>query len=227
LTDGQHATGFPHLQLKDRVYEHLRREIIGGSFAVGEALREIDISTKLGVSKTPVREAFVRLQKDRFVTLIPYRGAVVAGYSRRDMREIYEVRELLEGKCAARAAANASDEDSAALQRNIRASREALAHDRVDDVVGLFEEFDRLIYAQSDNKWITDLVDNVEGHQRRIGLLTVGIPGRLEHSLDEHEQICKAIVRRDAQESERLMRAHVASVMADQLQNFVEDEIQG
>ncbi|MER6530214.1 GntR family transcriptional regulator [Streptomyces sp. NPDC001508] len=212
------------MQLKDRVYEYLRRAIINGDFEVGAALREIDISKSLGVSKTPVREAFVRLQKDRFVELFPYRGAIVAGYSRRDLRELYEVRELVEGRCAARAASSRNDDLCEALQRNVRDSRAAIDNGKVEDVIALFEHFDRLIYSQSDNKWINDIIYDLEGHQRRIGRLTVDIPGRIEHSLSEHEKICTAIVRQDPAAAEKYMRAHVMSVMSDQLESFVGNE---
>ncbi len=105
-----------------------------------------------------------------------------------------------------------------------RASQDkALAAGDVDEVVRLFEEFDRLIYSQSGNRWINDLIENLEGHQRRIGRLTVGIPGRLAQSAEEHTQICGAVGRGDAEDAEKLMRSHIASVMADQLENFNED----
>lgn len=215
---------FQHLQLKDRVYEYLRRAIIDGDLEIGQALREVDISTSLGVSKTPVREAFVRLQKDRLVQLIPYRGAVVAGYSRRDLQEFYEVRELVEGRCAAEAALSGDDELRAALDDNVAQSRVAVEEGRVADVIALFEGFDRLIYAQSVNKWVNDIVNDVEGHQRRVGRLTVRIPGRMQQSLTEHEAIRAAVMKRDAEAAERLMRAHVLSVMKDQLAAFVDDD---
>ncbi|WP_214105886.1 GntR family transcriptional regulator [Acrocarpospora catenulata] len=210
----------PHMQLKDRVYHRLRQSIVNGEFEIGFALREVDIATRLGVSKTPIREAFVRLQKDRLVQLIPYRGAVVAGYSRQDLREVYEVRALIEGACAATAAAEPTGQVRADLERNVEAGRQALAAGDVEEVIRLFEEFDRLIYRQSRNQWVNDLIENLEGHQRRIGRLTVGIPGRLEQSIEEHSRICDAIARGDAEDAEKLMRAHITSVMTDQLENL-------
>ncbi|WP_432989736.1 GntR family transcriptional regulator [Dactylosporangium sp. CA-233914] len=211
------------MQLKDRVYERLRQGILDGEFETGAALREVELAALLQVSKTPIREAFVRLHKDRLVELIPYRGAVVAGYTRQDLKEIYQVRELIEGACAANAAATAPPALSAALEENVRASRAALAADDVPEVVRLFEEFDRLIYSQSGNRWVDDLIENLEGHQRRIGRLTVGIPGRLAQSAEEHARISAAVSRHDAEDAEKLMRMHVASVMADQLNNFGDD----
>jgi DNA-binding GntR family transcriptional regulator len=226
VSTGSSQAEFHHLQLKDRVYEYLRRGIINNDFPVGAALREVDIATSLGVSKTPVREAFVRLQKDRFVDLIPYRGAVVSGYSSRDLREIYEIRELLEGRCAARAAESEDDEFRRELTRNVEQSRLAYDEGRIDELIALFEEFDKLIFSQADNSWMSELIQDFDGHQRRIGRLTVEIPGRLEHSIAEHQQVCSAIMQGDPVAAERLMGQHVISVMADQLDGFV-DQVSG
>lgn len=216
-------TGLEHRQLKDRVYEYLRQRIIAVELEPGTALREVEIATSLGVSKTPVREAFVRLQKDRLVTLIPYRGAVVAGYSRADLCELYELRELLQGACARAAAHSMSAADLTALTRNIRGTHEAWERRDHPAVVELFDEFDAIVYRQSTNQWILDLIENLEGHLRRVGKLTVLIPGRLEASVIQHTHIHDAIVARDPVESERLMRSHIMSVMADQLAEFPDD----
>lgn len=213
-----------HLQLKDRVYQHLRTGIIDGSYDVGAALREVDLAVRLGVSKTPVREAFVRLEKDRLVELIPYRGAVVAGYSAEDLEEISQVRQLVEGACARSAALNATDEDIAEIETNIEDSERALAAEDIEEVIRLYDTFDQLIYKHSRNKWITDLVENLEAHQRRIGRLTVTIPGRLERSLTQHRQILEAVRAKDGRRAEKQMRTHVASVMTDRLKPFVEGQ---
>jgi len=216
--------GLEHLQLKDRVYQHLRQGIINGDYEIGVALREVDIANRLGVSKTPVREAFVRLEKDRLVHLIPYRGATVASYTATDLKEIYEVRQLVQGACARRAARFSDASDHQDLDANLDATRVALANGDVDTVIKLFDAFDQLIYKHSHNRWIDDLVRNLDGHQRRIGRLTVKIPGRMDRSLGQHVRIVEAIKARDEDAAEYEMRAHVASVMADQLANFYPEQ---
>lgn len=216
--------GLEHLQLKDRVYQHLRQGIIDGDYAIGVALREVDIATRLGVSKTPVREAFVRLEKDRLVHLIPYRGATVADYTATDLKEIYEVRQLVQGACARTAARECDASDHRKLDANLDATRAALASGDVDEVVRLFDAFDQLIYLHSHNRWIDDLVRNLDGHQRRIGRLTVRIPGRIDRSLEQHVRIVEAIKAGDEDAAETEMRAHVASVMTEQLANFYSEK---
>ena len=164
-----------------------------------------------------MREAFVRLEKDRLLVLVPYKGAVVAGYTNEDLREFYEVRELVQGACARMAALQATDELRSELQENVAASSRAFDQRKFTVVVRLFEEFDEIIYRQSTNRWIDELVENLEGHQRRIGRLTVEIPGRLARSVKQHRGISAAIGRSDADAAERQMREHVHSVLTDQL----------
>jgi DNA-binding GntR family transcriptional regulator len=216
-----------HRQLKDTVYLQLRDDIVSGALPPGAVLREAELATRFGVSKTPLRDALVRLQKDRFVEIPPYRSAVVVGYSRDDLREIYELRELLEGACARQAAFRISADALADLSRIVRASAEcvpggAVIGGREDELAGLFDEFDLVMYAQSRNSRVAEMVGNIRGHIQRIGRLTTGIPGRLVKSVPEHQAIYEAIVQRDGTAAETLMRRHILSVMADQLASIPE-----
>ena len=212
--------GVEHRQLKDSVYLKLRQEIVSAKLPPGYLLREAELAARFGVSKTPLREAFVRLEKDGFVEIAPYRSAVVGGYSRQDLREIYEVRALLEGLCAREAALNIATEDLAALSGIVRDSATAFEAGDSDRLAALLDEFDVLLYAQSKNSRITAMLNNIRDHVIRIGRLTVAIPGRMGTSVEEHQGIYDAIVQRDGQRAETLMRQHILSVMADQLANL-------
>jgi DNA-binding GntR family transcriptional regulator len=211
-----------HRQLKDAVYLQLRDDIISGVLPTGAVLREAELVSRFGVSKTPLRDALVRLQKDGFVDIPPYRSAVVTGYSETDLREIYELRELLEGACARQAALHIGDEALTELADIVQASTECVnggqtIAGREEELTGLIQQFDQLLYAQSRNSRIDEMVGNIRGHVQRIGRLTTGIPGRLAKSVSEHQAICDAIARRDGARAESLMREHIRSVLADQL----------
>jgi DNA-binding GntR family transcriptional regulator len=211
-----------HRQLKDAVYLQLRDDIISGVLPIGAVLREADLVPRFGVSKTPLRDALVRLQKDGFVDIPPYRSAVVTGYSATDLREIYELRELLEGACARQAALHISAEELTELAGIVAASvacvngGEVVAG-REEELAGFIQQFDLVLYAQSRNSRIDEMVGNIRGHVQRIGRLTTGIPGRLAKSVSEHQAIYDAIERRDGAAAETLMREHILSVMAAQL----------
>jgi DNA-binding GntR family transcriptional regulator len=216
--------GMP-LQLKDAVYLRLQEEIVSGALSPGTQLREAELTGRLSVSKTPVRDALVRLQKDGFVTIPPYRTAVVSGYTRTDLREIYELRELLEGACARQAAQSIDADSLAELAQVVRDSAACLADGEVipgeeDRLAELLDTFDQIMYAHSRNGRIDEMVSNIRDHVLRIGRLTTRIPGRLARSVDEHVSIYEAIVRRDGDRAERLMRRHISSVMAAQLVNL-------
>ena len=216
-----------HRQLKDTVYLQLRDDIVSGVLPSGAVLREAELAPRFGVSKTPLRDALVRLQKDGFVTIPPYRSAVVVGYSRTDLREIYELRELLEGACARQAASYISADALAELARIMRASAGCVAADEVipgreGELAELLDQFDQVMYAQSRNSRIDEMVGNIRSHIKRIGRLTAGIPGRLAKSVPEHQVIYEAIVQRDGAAAEALMRRHILSVMADQLTSIAE-----
>jgi DNA-binding GntR family transcriptional regulator len=219
--------GVEHRQLKDSVYLKLRQEIVTAQLPPGYVLREAELAARFGVSKTPLREAFVRLEKDGFVQIAPYRSAVVAGYSGQDLREIYEVRELLEGHCAREASVHISAEDLAALGRVVKDSAAAYEAADTEALTALIDEFDVLLYMQSKNSRITAMLNNIRDHVTRIGRLTVAIPGRLGNSVQEHQAIYDAIAARDGERAETLLRQHILSVMADQLANLDQDWVSG
>jgi DNA-binding GntR family transcriptional regulator len=204
-------------KMTDWVCDELREAIVNLRLRPGEPLREAALAEKLGVSKTPLREAFARLEQEGLVETTSFKGAVVTGYSERDLKEIYELRALLEGAAARSAAEHADD-------TTLRALRDVLDRSRAlrdaGDLVGLAEllgRFDVIVYSQVTNDRIGALIDNLRAHLTRIGRLTEDIPGRVEASVEEHAAIVDAILARNPDEAERLMRVHIASVLADQL----------
>jgi DNA-binding GntR family transcriptional regulator len=203
-----------HLQLRDVVYERLREGIIRGVHDVGSTLRELDVATSLGVSKTPVREALAKLANDGLVRLVPYRGAIVTDYQAEDLEAISGVRQLVEGACAALAARHRSQEDLDAMWANLAATGDALAVEDADRVLELFLDLDALVYGFAHNQWFQELITKLSAHQQRILRLTIRIPGRMAESARQHTGIVQAIADRDEEAAELLTRDHVASVMA-------------
>ena len=201
----------------DWVYEEIRGAIVDLRLEPGAPLREAAIATQLGVSKTPVREALGRLEQEGLVEATSFKGAVVSDYSERDLQEIYELRELLEGVAVRAAATEADDATLAALHEVIERSRAARDTDDLVLLAELLGRFDQIIFEQVENARIRNLIETLRAHLTRIGKLTEEIPGRVEASVEEHAAIVEAIARGDADEAERAMRVHIASVRGDQL----------
>ncbi len=146
-----------------------------------------------------------------------FKGAVVTGYSRQDLIEIYELRELLEN-LAVRAAAESMDAAGRAqLSRIGRESRKLAGSGDTAKLTPLLTEFDALVFAQIHNSRIRALIENLQAHLTRIGQLTTVIPGRILASVDEHDKIIEAIGAQDPDQAERYMSEHIRSVRDDQL----------
>jgi len=209
-------------QLKDLAYEHLKAAIVRLDLPPGRPLRESDIARQLGMSKTPVREAFVRLASDGLVDILPYRGAVVRGYDATDLREIFELREVVEGFAARQAAIGLTDSIRSLLEKNVKDSRLAASTHDHDKLSYLVSEFDRIVYDQTRNSRVRVLLEQLRGHIERIGKLSEHIPGRLAKSVEQHTAIVEAILAEDPDEAERRMRSHIRSVMEDQLRTVTE-----
>jgi GntR family transcriptional regulator, trigonelline degradation regulator len=204
-------------KVTDWVYEELKDAIVDLRLAPGEPLREAALAQRLGVSKTPIRQALTMLEQEGLVETTSFKGAVVAGYSTRDLVEIYELRELLENAAARAAAESMSREDRARLEAISRESRKLKRGNDAAGLAALVSAFDDVLFDQIHNTRIRALIDNLRAHLTRIGHLTEGIPGRIEASVDEHEKIVKAISARDLELAEQHMRDHIRSVRDDQL----------
>jgi GntR family transcriptional regulator, rspAB operon transcriptional repressor len=213
IFSGQHD----RRKVTDWVYEELKGAIVHLRLAPGEPLREATLAEQLGVSKTPIRQALTMLEQEGLVETTSFKGAVVGGYSRQDLLEIYELRELFENLAARAAAQSMSEEDRARLDRISRESRKLKRGNDPARLAALVSDFDDVLFDQIHNSRIRALIENLRAHLTRIGHLTEGIPGRIEASVDEHEKIVQAISARDPDLAEQHMREHIRSVRDDQL----------
>jgi len=204
-------------KVTDWVYEELKSAIVDLRLSPGDPLREATLAEQLGVSKTPIREALTRLEQEGLVETTSFKGAVVSGYSRQDLIEIYELRELLENAAARAAAESMSDTDRDRLRRICRESRTLTKGRDAAGLAALISAFDDVLFDQVRNSRIRALIGNLRAHLTRIGHLTAEIPGRIEASVDEHEKILEAIAARDPDLAERQMSKHIRSVRDDQL----------
>jgi DNA-binding GntR family transcriptional regulator len=213
-------------KVTDWVYEELKTAIVDLRLAPGEPLREATLAAQLGVSKTPIREAITRLEQEGLVETTSFKGAVVTEYSRQDLIEIYELRELLE-TAAVRIAAESMDEEERARLERISDESRRLKKSNSARLVALISQFDDVLFEQVHNRRIRALVENLRAHLTRIGHLTEGIPGRIGASVDEHEKIVAAIAAHDPVAAENRLRDHIRSVRDDQLRALGEAADQG
>jgi DNA-binding GntR family transcriptional regulator len=193
-------------------YRRLREAIASGQFHPNERLVEASVATRLGVGRTAVRAALVRLDQEGLVTLEPNRGARVRLISDREALEIEEVRATLEAMLARRAAMRATPANLRDLRLVVVEMRR-----RVDrkDALGysdLNARFHQLIWAAADHAIASRLVGGLKSQSIRLQYRTMLRPGRTERSLREHEAILNALKAHDPDAAEEAMAAHLAEV---------------
>lgn len=221
MTEGRFSRRFDNedrRKLTDSAYEELKNAIIQLRFRPGDVLRESAIGAELGVSKTPIREALLRLEQDGLVELIPFRGAKVRGYSIEDVRNILDLRAILQSECVRRVAQVEDADLIEKLRHNVAESKRAEQEGDALAVINLFDEFDSLLLSQLDNQLVASVITNLQDHMMRIGQLTAQIPGRDVKSIEEHNEIIEALESGDADAAGEAMRRHIQSVLTDEVE---------
>jgi len=204
-------------QLERRVYERVRDEIVSGALRPGEQLVEARIASDLGVSKTPVREALIRLQRDGLVQIEPYRGARVLEPSAEDIREILELRLLIESQIARDLAGRQPPEVLGALEASVSESRAALAARQTADLLDSLTAFSDILAEACGNSRMHKLLFDLRSVLLVIGNTSLRAPGREQRSIDEHEAILAAIRTGDADAAAAATERHIHSIEHDSL----------
>ncbi len=209
--------------LRDRVYEILKKSIIFQEILPGEKVDEEAIAKQLGVSRTPIRETLCRLENEGIVKIIPRRGAFVVKHSREKIDEILMVREALEG-FAARIAADHSDGSVTEQMRSLfKDFSESNIRNRSKEYSQADLEFHNLVIRTSRNDLLINIMNTLNDHIQMVRLQTVSLEGRPEQSLIEHFKIIGALEQKDSSLAESLMREHIRKVRQSALRNFEGD----
>lgn len=185
----------------------MRQKIISGELAPGERLPELELAAKLGVSRTPIREALRLLLGEQMVERRPTGGFCVTPLYTADVRGIYDVRALLEGLLARDACGRLSEADLLTLRQQI--DRMSLLRDHDDEVVKIGREFHGLIERVAGNRWCLQLLQQIRGHVDRYRTLSTRAPGRSAEAVAEHQAVYDALVSGDKDAAEAVMRDHV------------------
>jgi DNA-binding GntR family transcriptional regulator len=203
--------------LERKIYASLRADIVEGAIRPGSKLVEAAIAEEFGVSKTPAREALIRLQRDGLVEITPYRGARVVQLAEDDVLEVCELRLCIECYIARDLAQRRPADVLAELRRSIDASRARLA---IGDVAGYQREvraFSRGFADSCGNRRMAEALRGVRDMLDVIGSASLGTPGRAERSIEEHDAILDAINAGNVAEAEEAVIGHVRSIERDSL----------
>lgn len=190
-------------------YQHLRQEIISNTLRAGTPLRVSTLAKMLGVSATPVREALIRLEADGLVAWRPNRGAIVAPLRAEEVRNLYEMRSVLEGLAARRAAASVDAPMLARLAQALGEIASLLEAGRYAESIDRNRTFHETIYEMARNPELTASLRSLWDRTLRFRHVHADLVEDFRQAYHEHRSILAALTRQDPEEAERITRMHV------------------
>lgn len=205
------------LRESDRVYATLREMAIQFRLKPGERLTEVDLAQKFSVSRTPIREALSRLEREGFLLAEGTRGFAVRNLDPKECFDLYELRLALESTAIRLAVDRATDEELAELSRTARKARREPANSPVDRIVELDEQFHEQIAALSRNVPLTEALRSVNARIRFIRLIDMEDRPR-SSSLGDHVVVARALEARDAEAAIQAIQRHVSRKLQDMVQ---------
>lgn len=209
--------------LAEQVYEAIKEKILTGEYEDAQPLTELALSKELNVSRTPIREALKQLEAEELVELRPNRGAVVNGIRQSDIEDIYEIRSLMEGRAAAKAAVRCLPEDIDQLTEITDLTEFYTERSDYDRLVVMDDRFHRLIYQMTGSRIFERILTELHSYAKSMRTQSMKEPGRAQAMLKEHRAIVEAISRHDAQKASRLMEQHIANVTINMEKNHLID----
>ncbi|MCQ2491957.1 MAG: GntR family transcriptional regulator [Lachnospiraceae bacterium] len=198
-----------YLPLRDVVFNILRKAIITGEFAPGERLMEIALADRLGVSRTPVREAIRKLELEGLVVMIPRKGAEVARITEKDLRDVLDVRCALEELGASLAAGRIDEEGKKSLKQALVAFEEAVESGDFAEIADKDMDFHDVIFEIVNNPRMTVIVNNLRELIYRYRLEYVKDVTYHNTLVKEHRQIMEAIFAGDGDRARKIMKGHI------------------
>lgn len=193
----------------DSIATALVNDIVAGEIAPGTRLDETALSARFGVSRTPVREALLRLTSSGFAEQLPRRGTFVRKVSLREMVEMFEVMAELEALSAKLAARRLTAAQEAAMEQALAGCAEAAATGDTDAYYEANEVFHQLIYRASGNRFLAEQALSLQSRLQPYRRLQLRAGDRMRHSLAEHRAIVAAIKAGDQAEVDAVVKGHV------------------
>lgn len=195
--------------LSEDIADSIKTAIIKGKFKPGERISEGDLAESMGISRTPLREAFRKLENEGFITIIPRKGAIVTEIDPEEANDLYVIKGTLEGLAARLAAPNISEKDIEKLEKINDELKELIDSNDLEAFYRLHRKFHMLFVKSSGNKRLIQMISNLNDHFKRFGIVSLTLPGQFEQTVQQHEDIIEAFKSEDEDAAERKVRRNV------------------
>lgn len=197
------------LPLRDVVFNTLRKAILTGELKPGERLMEIHLANKLGVSRTPIREAIRKLELEGLVTMIPRRGAEVAQITEKSLKDVLEVRRALDALCAEIACTRITDGEKERLKEACAEFEKATKTKDATVIAKADVSLHDIIVAATGNKRLVQLVYNLAEQMYRYRFEHIKDESQHERLIEEHRMIYESIMNNDSEGAAAAARIHI------------------
>lgn len=198
-----------YMPLRDVVFKTLRQAILKGDMVPGERLMEIQLAKKLGVSRTPIREAIRKLELEGLVTMVPRKGAEVAGITEKNLRDVLEVRRALEELAIELACERIHEDMVTELVAAERDFKDATAGSDAIKIARMDEKFHDIIFQATENDKLVQMLNNLREQMYRYRLEYIKDEKTRQILLAEHEEIINAIQSRQVSQAKSAIRSHI------------------
>ena len=213
-----------YLPLRDVVFNTLRQAILKGELEPGERLMEIQLADRLGVSRTPIREAIRKLELEGLVLMIPRKGAEVAKISEKSLRDVLEVRRSLEELAIELAIQRMTDEDMQELAEAQESFRRAVETGDAMTIAETDEHYHDIIYNGTGNTRLVQMLNNLREQMYRYRLEYIKDADKRQILVVEHDLILKAVQGRRVAEAKTAIREHIDNQEITVSQNIKEQQ---
>jgi DNA-binding GntR family transcriptional regulator len=190
--------------LREKVAESLREAIVKGEIKPGTRLQEVEIAESYKTSRTPVREAFRQLETEGFLAIKPRRGAIVTEITARDIREFYEMKSVLEGYAARKAAETLTDAQIDRMEQLNLQLRECYDKSNLSSMISIHNQFHEIFVNAAGNEQMASLIRSLVNRFQRYRIALSHTDSILE-SVAQHERIIAAFRARDAEQAASLV----------------------
>jgi DNA-binding GntR family transcriptional regulator len=207
--------------LHEEIANNLRELIMSGELQEGDKIKEDELCSSMGISKTPLREALRVLSVEGLIKLVPNRGSFVSTPTFEEIREMFDVMSVLEGICARAAAEKMSAKDLAALEK---------LHDRLEnnfkrraqrEYIRINNQFHSFVQELAGNRTLNQIVNGLRQKILIYRYQSLNLPERFEQSIQEHRDLIEAFRKKDPKKVETLMRRHLKK-QCDALEKLAE-----
>jgi len=195
--------------LSEDIAESIKKAIIKGKFKPGEKISEGELAESMGTSRTPLREAFRKLENEGFIEIIPRKGAVVTEIFPEEASDLYQIKSVLEGLAAKLAVSKITEKDVDRLEKINEDLKGLIDKNDIEMFYKTHQRFHEVFVKVCGNHRLIQMVRNLNDHFKRYGIVSLTLPGQFENATRQHAEIVEAFRQGSETQVEAKVRQNV------------------